>query len=77
VPGLVLRATHRYRHRCREQSGAFGGAQGRVPRDACRLVAGEESMSVFEPENGFAETYPDAEAGRSPAPGSPAAPPLW
>ena len=34
-------------------------------------------MSVFEPENGFAETYPDAEAGRSPAPGSPAAPPLW
>ena len=40
------RANHCHCSRCRKHSGAFGGTQGRVPREGFRLLQGEELISV-------------------------------
>ena len=38
--------------RCRKHSGAFGGTQGRVPRDGFRLISGEDLIRVWKPDDG-------------------------
>jgi len=50
VSAPFLWANHCYCSRCRKHSGAFGGTQGRVPREGFRLLAGEELISVFTPK---------------------------
>jgi hypothetical protein len=49
-----LRANHCHCSRCRKHSGAFGGTQGRVPREGFRLLAGEEHVRVYRPAEGAA-----------------------
>lgn len=46
------RANYCHCSRCRKHSGGAALAQGRVPRDGFRLVAGEELLRVFRPEGG-------------------------
>jgi hypothetical protein len=52
-----LRASHCHCSRCRKHSGAFGGTQGRVPREQFRLLAGEELLRVFRPEGGMVKAF--------------------
>src|SRR5215210_3389406 len=52
-----LRAGHCHCSRCRKHSGAFGGTQGRVPRDRFRLLAGEELIRVYRPDGGMAKAF--------------------
>ena len=44
-------ASHCHCSRCRKHSGAFGGTQGRVPREGFRLIEGEELITVYQPPN--------------------------
>lgn len=48
------RVNHCHCSRCRKESGAFGLTNGRVPREGFRLLAGEELIRVYEPEDGGA-----------------------
>ena len=48
------RANHCHCLRCRKHSGAFGLTQGRVLKDAFRLLQGEELLRRYEPEPGAA-----------------------
>jgi hypothetical protein len=57
VTAPFLWANHCHCSRCRKHSGAFGGTQGRVPRDGFRLVAGEELIRVFRPEGGRVKAF--------------------
>ena len=57
VSAPFLRANHCYCSRCRKHSGAFGGTQGRVPRDGFRLLAGEKLITVFTPKGGRAKVF--------------------
>jgi hypothetical protein len=50
-------ANHCHCSRCRKHSGAFGGTQGRVPRSGFRLLAGEELVRVFRPEDGRVKAF--------------------
>ena len=50
-------ANHCHCSRCRKHSGAFGGTQGRVPRDGFRLLAGEELIRVFKPDDGRVKAF--------------------
>jgi hypothetical protein len=43
--------------RCRKHSGAFGGTQGRVPREGFRLLAGEKLIRVFKPDDGRVKAF--------------------
>lgn len=52
-----LRAGHCHCSRCRKHSGAFGGTQGRVPREQFRLVSGEELIRVFRPDGGMSKAF--------------------
>ena len=52
-----LRASHCHCSRCRKHSGAFGGTQGRVPRERLRLLAGEELIRVYKPEGGMVKAF--------------------
>jgi hypothetical protein len=52
-----LRANHCHCSRCRKHSGTFGLTQGRVPRDAFRLVAGEELIRVYRPDGGAVKAF--------------------
>ena len=52
-----LRASHCHCSRCRKHSGAFGGTQGRVPRERFRLLAGEDLIRVYRPEGGMAKAF--------------------
>jgi hypothetical protein len=52
-----LRASHCHCSRCRKHSGAFGGTQGRVPREQFKLLAGEELLRVFRPEGGMVKAF--------------------
>jgi hypothetical protein len=49
-----LRANHCHCSLCRKHSGTFGLTQGRVPREAFRLLAGEELIRVYRPPEGTA-----------------------
>ena len=52
-----LRANYCHCTRCRKHSGAAAGAQGRVPRDGFRLLAGEELIEVYRPEDGMVKAF--------------------
>lgn len=52
-----LRASHCHCSRCRKHSGAFGGTQGRVPREKFRLLAGEELLRIYRPNGGMAKVF--------------------
>lgn len=52
-----VRANHCHCSRCRKESGAFGLTNGRVPREGFRLLAGEELLRVFRPENGAFKVF--------------------
>jgi hypothetical protein len=43
--------------RCRKHSGSEFGVQARVPRDRFRLLAGEELIRVYEPEDGAVKAF--------------------
>jgi hypothetical protein len=43
------RANHCHCSRCRKHSGTFGETQGKLPRDAVRLLSGEELIRVYQP----------------------------
>jgi hypothetical protein len=51
------RANHCHCSRCRKHSGTFGETQGRVPREAFRLLEGTELVSVFRPGGGTAKAF--------------------
>jgi hypothetical protein len=50
-------ANHCHCSRCRKHSGAFGGTQGRVPREGFRLLAGDELIRVFRPDGGRVKAF--------------------
>jgi hypothetical protein len=50
-------ANHCHCSRCRKHSGAFGGTQGRVPREGFRLLAGQELIRVFRPDGGRVKAF--------------------
>lgn len=52
-----LRASHCHCSHCRKHSGAFGGTQGRVPRERFRLVSGEELLRVYRPDGGMVKPF--------------------
>ena len=52
-----LRANHCHCSRCRKHSGAFGGTQGRVPRERFSLLAGEELIRVYKPDGGMVKAF--------------------
>jgi hypothetical protein len=58
------RASHCHCSRCRKHSGTFGLTQGRVPRSQFRLLSGEDSLRVFQPEGGKVKVF-CAECGSS------------
>jgi hypothetical protein len=43
--------------RCQKHSGAGGLAQGRVPREGFRLLAGAELIETYRPEGGMAKAF--------------------
>lgn len=43
--------------RCRKHSGAEAGVQARVARERFRLVAGEELIRVYEPDDGAVKAF--------------------
>jgi len=51
--------------RCRRHSGGSGLVQGRVPRDGFHLLAGEELLRVYRPEEGAAAKVFCARCGSS------------
>ena len=57
VTAPFLWANHCHCSRCRKHSGAFGGTQGRVPREGFRLLAGEELIRVFRPDDGRVKAF--------------------
>jgi hypothetical protein len=57
VTAPFLRANHCHCSRCRKHSGAFGGTQGRVPREGFHLLAGEELIRVFRPDGGRVKAF--------------------
>lgn len=56
------RAGHCHCSRCRKHSGAAAGTQGRIPRDAFRLLRGEDLIRTYRPGPG-----PDGSAGAAKA----------
>jgi hypothetical protein len=57
VTAPFLWANHCHCSRCRKHSGAAGGTQGRVPRAGFRLLAGEDLIRVFNPDDGRAKAF--------------------
>ena len=51
------RANHCHCSRCRKHSGTFGLTQGRVPRERFRLLAGEELVRTFRPDDGKVKAF--------------------
>ena len=57
VTAPFLWANHCHCSRCRKHSGAFGGTQGRVPRSGFSLLAGEELIEVYRPDDGRVKAF--------------------
>lgn len=57
VTAPFLWASHCHCSRCRKHSGAFGGTQGRVPREGFRLLRGDELISVYRPGDGRVKAF--------------------
>jgi hypothetical protein len=51
------RANYCHCSRCRKHSGSSTSAQGRVPREGFRLLAGEELIEVFRPTRGMSKAF--------------------
>ena len=51
------RANHCHCSRCRKHSGTFGETQGRVPREGFRLLAGDELIRVYRPDDGAVKAF--------------------
>jgi hypothetical protein len=52
-----LNANHCHCSRCRKHSGATGLIQARVRRQDFRLLAGEELITVYRPEDGTVKAF--------------------
>ena len=59
------RANYCHCSRCRKHSGAGALVMGRVPREGFRLVAGDELVRVYRPDDGGAVKAFCAECGSS------------
>lgn len=57
VTAPFLWANHCHCSRCRKHSGAFGGTQGRVPREGFHLLAGKELIRIFRPDDGRVKAF--------------------
>ena len=57
VTAPFRRANYCHCSRCRKHSGAAALAQGRVAREAFRLLAGEELIRVFRPDGGAVKAF--------------------
>jgi glutathione-dependent formaldehyde-activating enzyme len=55
VTAPFLRANFCHCSRCRKHTGAAASAQGRVPHEAFRLLAGDELVNVYRPPEGGIE----------------------
>ena len=51
------RANHCHCSRCRKHSRTFGLTQGRVPREAFRLLEGEDLIRVYRPDGGAVKAF--------------------
>jgi hypothetical protein len=51
------RANYCHCSRCRKHSGSNALAQGRVPRESFRLLAGQELIEVFRPSGGMVKAF--------------------
>ncbi len=51
------RANYCHCSRCRKHSGAAASAQGRVPREGFKLVAGAQLVGVYRPADGMAKAF--------------------
>jgi hypothetical protein len=47
-----IRASHCHCSRCRKHSGTYGEAQLRIPPDQLRVLAGEDLLRFWEPDDG-------------------------
>ena len=57
VTAPFLWANHCHCSRCRKHSGTFGETQARVRREGSRLLAGEELIRVFRPDDGRVKAF--------------------
>jgi hypothetical protein len=57
VTAPFLRANLCHCSRCRKHTGAAASAQGRVPREGFRLLAGSELLRVFRPADGMVKVF--------------------
>jgi hypothetical protein len=57
ITAPFLRANFCHCSRCRKHSGAGGLAQGRVPREAFKLLAGGELIEIHRPPGGMAKAF--------------------
>ena len=57
VTAPFLRANFCHCSRCRKHSGAAASPQGRVPREAFRLLAGADLVRVFAPGHGMVKAF--------------------
>jgi len=51
------RANYCHCSRCRKHSGSGGLAQGRVPKEGFRLLAGGEQIAMFAPPGGMVKAF--------------------
>jgi hypothetical protein len=57
VTAPFLRANFCHCSRCRKHTGAAASAQGRVPREGFRLLAGADLIRVFRPGQGMVKAF--------------------
>jgi hypothetical protein len=57
VTAPFLRANYCHCSRCRKHSGTGAGVQGRVSREAFRLLDGEELIDVYRPDSGMVKAF--------------------
>lgn len=57
VTAPFLRANFCHCSRCRKHTGAAASTQGRVPREAFRLLAGADLIRVYRPGEGMVKAF--------------------
>jgi hypothetical protein len=57
VTAPFLRANYCHCSRCRKHTGAAASTQGRVPREAFTLLAGQDLIRVYRPDHGMAKAF--------------------
>jgi hypothetical protein len=53
----LMRASYCHCTRCQRRSGTAASAQGRVAPGALRILAGEELIRAWQPDDGFAKEF--------------------